>query len=96
MAIDYHTILLSPATNDEMGRVFERVKFDRYVPSSVRRRLAGLIRDIAERVEVDVTFNLCRDPKDNMILELAVELALHAPSGGLRFPHFQKCETITT
>jgi uncharacterized protein len=65
-------ILLSQAVQAELSDVFMRAKFDRYV-SPLRRLqfLANLIA-IATPVQVTVTIRVCRDPKDDKLLELAV------------------------
>jgi putative PIN family toxin of toxin-antitoxin system len=66
------TILLSPATIAELGEVLGRVKFDRYAPLSVRTKLFARLVAIAERIEPADALKACRDPKDDMILDLAV------------------------
>ena len=49
-----------------------REKFNRYVGAIDRNRfLAALVRE-AEWVAITEAFSVCRDPKDNMFLELAV------------------------
>jgi hypothetical protein len=72
VAASRDTILLSPATIAELGEVLSRVKFDRYSPLSVRRKLFARLVAIGEKIETTVSFTVCRDPKDNMILDLAV------------------------
>jgi putative PIN family toxin of toxin-antitoxin system len=71
-AASRHTILLSNATIKELGQVLSRVKFDRYAPLSLRRMLFERLLAIGERVEITVSLKVCRDPKDDMILDLAV------------------------
>jgi uncharacterized protein len=65
-------ILFSTATIAEIQEVLSRVKFDRYAPLSIRRKLWERLLAIGERVSVTVSLKACRDPKDDMILELAV------------------------
>lgn len=63
---------MSEAVLAEVIYVLARPKFDRYI--SVERRqdfLNNLIR-ISHKVVVTHPVTACRDPKDNMILELAL------------------------
>ncbi|MEZ4729461.1 MAG: putative toxin-antitoxin system toxin component, PIN family [Caldilineaceae bacterium] len=71
-ALSLGEILLSQAVQTELSDVFMRSKFDRYV-SPLRRLqfLANLIA-IATTVQVTETIRICRDPKDDKFLELAV------------------------
>jgi len=65
-------LLLSQATAEEIAEVLNRTKFDRYVSIPTRKRfLAALVRE-ALIVETDRSFTVCRDPKDDKFLELAV------------------------
>lgn len=65
-------ILISTALVTEIHNVLYRPKFDKYITDSQREDFmlalveAGVLVDITESVEI------CRDPKDNMILELAI------------------------
>lgn len=72
LALECGDILVSSATLAELAEVLARPKFDRYLRVDERNRfLAALIR-AAELVEVAETIQACRDPKDDRILELAV------------------------
>jgi uncharacterized protein len=64
--------LISDALASELARVLEREKFDPYV--SLERRIALAAAWIARCEPIEVTFHLevCRDPSDNHVLELAV------------------------
>jgi putative PIN family toxin of toxin-antitoxin system len=65
-------LLLSQATAEEISDVLARPKFDRYVRPQTRRRfLAALVRR-ALVVETNRPLRICRDPKDDKFLELAV------------------------
>jgi putative PIN family toxin of toxin-antitoxin system len=65
-------ILISTPVLEELDRVLSRDKFNRYVSAIDRNRfLVGLVRE-AEWVAITEAFSVCRDPKDNMFLELAV------------------------
>lgn len=72
LALSAGKILVSVAELDELSEVLSRRKFRRYVTDvDVRSFLAALARD-AEWIEVNVQIEACRDPKDNMFLELAI------------------------
>jgi putative PIN family toxin of toxin-antitoxin system len=64
--------LLSQATAQELQEVLGRAKFDRYVRLATRKRfLAALVRR-AIIIEIDQSLHVCRDPRDDKFLELAV------------------------
>jgi putative PIN family toxin of toxin-antitoxin system len=66
------SILLWQATAEELHQVLGRPKFDRYVRPATRKRfLAALLRRAA-LVEIDQSFQTCRDPRDDKFLEAAV------------------------
>jgi len=65
-------LLVSLKILEELRNVLNREKFDRYITAKDRRDfLAGLIRR-SILVEPAIVITRCRDPKDNMVLELAV------------------------
>lgn len=71
-AIERGTLLVSEETVGEVAEVLGRSKFDRYVTAEERGRfLAALLRQ-AELVEVEGEVRVCRDPKDDKFLSLAV------------------------
>ena len=71
-ALNQGTILFSDALSEESRRVFARGRFDRYITLEERAEFfEGLISD-AEFVEITESVQVCRDPKDDRILELAV------------------------
>jgi uncharacterized protein len=65
-------ILLSTPVINELQNVFRRSRFDKY--SSPEARLAFLtdLLQFSEIVEIKTAIAICRDPKDNKFLELAV------------------------
>ena len=72
VALQKGRVLLSFATLAELYEVLGRKKFHRYInEEDVRNFLAALTRE-AEWVEVDVRIGVCRDPKDDKFLEVAV------------------------
>lgn len=64
--------LISSSLVDEISRVVYRPKFDRYITDSQREDFLISLVQTGTLIEVTETINACRDPKDNMILELAV------------------------
>lgn len=71
--LEHGTILMSQSLAGELSHVLDRGKFDRYLPRERRERfLASLIR-ATDLINVKTSIHACRDPKDNRILELAVD-----------------------
>jgi putative PIN family toxin of toxin-antitoxin system len=65
-------VLLSFELLAELYDVLGRKQFRRYIDEEdVRTLLAALTRE-TQWVEVDIKITVCRDPKDNKLLELAV------------------------
>ena len=70
--LDHGTILISTATVTELNDVLRREHLNRYIEEEKRLEfLAALVHE-AELIEVHDLVTECRDPKDNMFLELAV------------------------
>ena len=65
-------LALSSATAEELAEVLSRPKFDRYVSPRVRQRFLAALVHRAYVAETNQSFNVCRDPKDDKFLELAV------------------------
>ena len=72
------TILFSLALSEELNRVIRQDRFDRYVARSQRDRFLELLVRESEHIEITDSIQICRDPKDGRILELAV-------NGGARY-----------
>jgi putative PIN family toxin of toxin-antitoxin system len=70
-AIARATLLQSQVTLSELERVLIRPKFDRYVSLERRLRFIASLVNRAEYVDINETLEICRDPKDNSLLELA-------------------------
>ena len=71
-ALDHGVILLSLPTLKELSDVLSRPKFDRYLLREERERfLAALVLE-AVFIEINENVKACRDSKDDMFLELAV------------------------
>ncbi len=71
-AISNGEVLISIALINEVHRVLYRPKFDRYITDAQREDFMLALVETGMLVDVTVAINVCRDPKDNMILELAV------------------------
>jgi putative PIN family toxin of toxin-antitoxin system len=72
LALSRGILLMSTAQAEELEDVFSRSKFDRYATTEERRRLLqGLLRE-TELVEITEPVRASSDPKDDKILELAV------------------------
>jgi len=70
--LDSGTILISQSLIEELSDVLGRKKFNRYITSKLREKfLETFIRD-SKLVEIIEKVKACRDPKDDRILELAV------------------------
>ncbi len=66
-------VLRSEATWRELEVVISREKFDRYKPGALRREYVGAIFNVTKQVDVTSLVRLCRDPKDDKFLELAID-----------------------
>ncbi|MEB3310356.1 MAG: putative toxin-antitoxin system toxin component, PIN family [Snowella sp.] len=64
--------LISQETFQELAEVLTRSKFDRYITLEKRSKFLNLLSIKSEMIEITTKINLCRDPKDNKFLELAV------------------------
>jgi putative PIN family toxin of toxin-antitoxin system len=75
-AFDYATsqaiLLMSKATQAELERVLIRPKFARYVSLEKRLKFIASLTARSEQVEITQRLEICRDPKDDKFLELAI------------------------
>lgn len=72
-ALALGVLLLSAKTLSELNDVLRREKFDKYLAEDERLRfLAALVRE-SMFVETDSVITVCRDPKDDKFLEVAVD-----------------------
>jgi uncharacterized protein len=65
-------LLVSSATFNELTEVFRRDKFERYTTLAVRERILAFVADLSLRLEPTQQLKVCRDPKDDKFLELAL------------------------
>jgi hypothetical protein len=71
-ALDTGIVLISTETFSEYERVIFRSKFDRYVSVSRRQAFLTELRSVAEFIPIVERVTDCRDEKDNMYLDVAV------------------------
>lgn len=65
-------LLVSEETIEELARVISRPKFDRYVSLEDRRQFLRLLGGIARVVPIVHRIAVCRDPKDDIFLHVAL------------------------
>lgn len=65
-------ILSSEATRLELITVMSRSRFDRYVERQIRQRLMAQYVGATALVEISAPIRVCRDPRDDKFLEVAV------------------------
>lgn len=70
--LDNGTVLISAPVLLELAEVLNREKFDKYVTRDERMRFMVGFLKVAEMIEINDTIAVCRDPKDDKLLELAV------------------------
>ncbi len=70
--LDNGTFLVSVPVLLELAEVLNREKFDKYVTHDERMRFMVGFLKVAEMIETGETITICRDPKDDKLLELAV------------------------
>lgn len=65
-------ILISETMMSEIADVLSRGKFDRYISLADRQEFLRLLARVAEWVPIVLSIRACRDPRDDKLLELAV------------------------
>jgi len=65
-------LLVSEDTMNELARVLDRPKFDPYVSRENRRQFISLLGGVARLVPIARKVHVCRDPKDDMFLDVAL------------------------
>jgi putative PIN family toxin of toxin-antitoxin system len=65
-------ILISVATIEELQKVMNRPKFDKYVDREIRSEFIAQLTQQSELVDINEPVIACRDSKDDKFLELAV------------------------
>ncbi|MCP9764734.1 putative toxin-antitoxin system toxin component, PIN family [Lacihabitans soyangensis] len=64
-------VLISNDLRNELIEVFSRPKFDKYKSNAERNRELGNFIEKCTFIQVYSKLDVCRDKKDNMVLELA-------------------------
>lgn len=70
--VDASQLLVSEDTLNELADVLSRPKFDAYVSIDDRQEFFRRLSTVAELVPITYRIQVCRDPKDDKFLELAV------------------------
>ena len=65
-------VLISVATIEELQKVMNRPKFDKYVDPEIRSEFIVQLTQQSELVEINESILACRDSKDDKFLEVAV------------------------
>ena len=65
-------ILLSLPVIAELNEVLKREKFNKYLTERERLSFLNVLVHEAELIQISETISVCRDPKDDKFLELAV------------------------
>lgn len=71
-------LLASDATLDELAEVLVRPKFEKYISRQERLEFFAYLSRVAVRIEAPHPIEICRDPKDDKFLSLAVSGAADA------------------
>ena len=72
IALNQGALLLSEAVVEELEEVLRRDRFDRYVKRETREEFLQSLIQSATFIEIIMHIEICRDPKDDQYLELAV------------------------
>ncbi|MFN0315299.1 MAG: putative toxin-antitoxin system toxin component, PIN family [Burkholderiales bacterium] len=70
--VDHGQLLASGATLMELAEVLSRPKFDRYVDLEDRQEFFRQLSRVTDVVPITYVVRVCRDPKDDKFIELAV------------------------
>jgi putative PIN family toxin of toxin-antitoxin system len=70
--LDSSKIVFSDSSFNELKEVLTRSKFDKYVSIENRLKFINILKTLAIIIEVKQNISYCRDPKDDKILEAAV------------------------
>ena len=71
-AVRHGRLLASNETFEELAQALGRAKFDRYLSLDERQQFMRLLGRIVDMPSITHRFTICRDPKDNKFLDLAV------------------------
>ncbi|MEM9156862.1 MAG: putative toxin-antitoxin system toxin component, PIN family [Cyanobacteria bacterium P01_F01_bin.33] len=68
-----HTLLYSAETLLELGEVLTRPKFAKYIKRQDVEAFIAAFAETGEKVEIATVLTVCRDPKDDKFLALAID-----------------------
>ena len=72
-ALEGNTLLISENSFEELKTVLYKPKFERYfTPEDTRPNILKIVLKFGELIATTVKIKACRDPKDDLYLELAV------------------------
>jgi uncharacterized protein len=71
-AVDTAQLLVSQPVLKELADVLSRTKFDPYVSVADRQQFLRLLASVAKMVPITYTIRACRNPNDDIFLELPV------------------------
>lgn len=71
-AVDRSILLVSKDTMNELADVLARPKFDRYISLEDRQQFLRLLGRLSELVPIVHRVHACRDSRDDMFLEVAL------------------------
>jgi putative PIN family toxin of toxin-antitoxin system len=72
LAFRHHTVILSEALLLELEAILAHPKFNPYVTRKERGNFLRKLHRLSEPITIIQRIEACRDPKDNFLLELAV------------------------
>jgi putative PIN family toxin of toxin-antitoxin system len=100
LAEEISLILYSQATLDELEKVLNRKKFDKYLSLEARKVFLLKFIHTAKLVMITEIVRVCRDEKDNKFLELAVsgeaKLIITGDVDLLSLKNFRRIEIINS
>lgn len=73
--IDYENIIIITCTEQyiELSEVFKKPKLRRFFTKEQITRFFELLDESSEIIDLETKTNLCRDPKDNYLVSLAID-----------------------
>jgi putative PIN family toxin of toxin-antitoxin system len=73
-AVELADLMMSKSLFQELKETLTLKKFDHYLSTDERMQFLQILRSAVEFVEPQKKITMCRDEKDNHILELAIEI----------------------
>lgn len=70
--LQHGIIAFSQETFQELSEVLGREKFDKIIPLKYRKSFLVNLKDNCIFYEIESTVDICRDPKDNKFLDVAI------------------------